>query len=68
MARIRVRVTVALPPDANGRTPPVGAVIWADPEDPFVATQLSVGHMVPDGDPPKVEPEKGPAKKPTASA
>jgi hypothetical protein len=63
MARIRVRVTVTLPPDANGHAPPVGEIIWADPDEPFVATQLSVGHMVPVGDPPKVAPESGPAKK-----
>lgn len=57
MALIKARTTVQLPPNARGVTPPVGAIIWVDTEDPFTQTQLSVGHMVPVGEIPRLERE-----------
>lgn len=57
MALIRVRPTVTLPPDANGRQAPIGATIWVDPDEPFVATQLGVGHLVVVGEIPKLDPD-----------
>lgn len=57
MALIKARTTVQLPPNQAGVTPGVGVVIWVDPDDPFTATALSVGHMVPVGEIPRLEPD-----------
>lgn len=57
MPPIRARVTVTLPPDQQGRTAPVGSVIWVDPDDQGVATALSVGHLTPVGPIPQLVPD-----------
>lgn len=49
MASILVRLTVALPAPLNGPALPVGSQQWVNTDDPYVSTQLSVGHMVPVG-------------------
>lgn len=57
MALIQVRSTVLLPPAHNERSPAPGDVLWVDVDDPFVVTQLSVGHLVPIGPIPKLDDE-----------
>lgn len=49
MTSIVVRLTVNLPPPRNGPQLPVGAIVTVESDDPWVATQLSQGHMVPVG-------------------
>lgn len=55
MAPILVRATIHLPPDDKGRSPIPGHVFYAETDDPFVATQLRVGHLVPVGKIPRLE-------------
>lgn len=57
MAPILVRATIHLPPDDKGRAPAPGSVFYAETDDPFVSTQLSVGHLVPVGKIPRLEPD-----------
>lgn len=49
MTPLKVRATVQLPPDGKGRMIAPGSEFFADPDDPYVATQLSVGHLIPIG-------------------
>lgn len=55
MALILVRATIHLPDDRQGRAVWPGKEFYADGDDRFVQTQLSVGHLVPVGRIPTLE-------------
>lgn len=57
VARLLVRATVHLPDDDRGRSVRPGQTMWVDTDDPSAVTQLSVGHLVPVGVIPRLEPD-----------